>query len=359
MEIQQNIKFLIKLDITCIASAKAPGPDGLGSEFFKTFNNELSPLLAEVYNQCIVQGTLPSTMTNATIHLLFKKGDPKNLANWRPISLLNVDYKILAKIINERMKYGLPDLLNSDQKGFVPTRRLEDAVLKVQHLIRYCQSKNIPAYLMFLDQEKAFDRVSRDYLHRVLEKVNYPPLIRNAIHAMYARTTSNITINGQLSRTINLLSGVRQGCPLSPTLFALCIEALGNLIRSNPEFIGCDIPRAGQFKISKFADDTTFIISNQQDHDIARAAIITYERATAAKANVSKTEILPIGPDTHSESNPLITDISLLPFNTDVRFLGIKIGNNVNTEAIWHERILALEKNLFLWSQKYLTYEGS
>ena len=348
----------IKTAIQWIASGKAPGPDGLGSEFYKTFSNELSDHLAAVYNECIEKEMLPECMSNATIHLLFKKGDPQNLGNWRPISLLNVDYKILAKIINDRMKPSMPQIIHMDQKGFVPERSLEDAVQKTTHLIRYCHRENIPAYLMLLDQEKAFDKVSREYLHQVLEKANFPPLIRKAVKAMYASTTANININGSASRTVNLLSGVRQGCSLSPTLFALCIEPLANLIRNNQRFKGLQIPNVGSFKISKFADDTTFIIRGQQDHDIALEAIHTYELATAAKAKVSKTEILPIGPNIHATTNPLNTEIALLPHNSDVRFLGNKIGNNVDTDAIWNEKIDKLEKSLQLWSQKFLTYEG-
>ena len=348
----------VKKAISWIASGRAPGPDGLGSEFYKKFNDELSNQLASVYNECIEKEALPECMSNATIHLLFKKGDPQNLGNWRPISLLNVDYKILAKIINDRMKTCMPDLIHMDQKGFVQERNLHDAVQKTTHLIRYCQRTNLPAYLMLLDQEKAFDRVARDYLHKIIETTNFPPLIRKAIKAMYASTTANINVNGQLSRTVQLLSGVRQGCPLSPTLFALCIEPLGNLIRTNTLYKGIHIPNSGTYKISKFADDTTFIVKDQEDHDIALEAVRTYELASAAKANVSKTEILPIGPNTHTIDNPLNTNITQLPHNASVRFLGVKIGNNVDTEAIWNEKIDKLEKCLSLWSQKFLTYEG-
>lgn len=344
--------------ITWLASGKAPGPDGLGSEYYKTFKDELSPVLASVYNMCIETQSLPNSMTNATICLLHKKGELQSLGNWRPISLLNVDYKIFALIINNRIKRVLPGLLNPDQKGFVPSRRLEDAILKATHLLEYCKRNNIPAYLMLLDQEKAFDRVSRDYLHVVMNRFGFPDTIKNAIKALYANTTAQIAINGQLSRQINLQSGVRQGCPLSPTLFALCIEPLGNLIRNNDSFLGIRIPNAGIFKISKFADDTTFILANQNDHDIARDAVKIYELGTAAKANATKTEILPIGPDTHSTNNPLTTDIKILPYDTDVRFLGVKIGNNVDTEAIWNEKIIQLEKTLHMWSKKFLTYEG-
>ena len=136
--------------INDIANEKAPGPDGLGlkAEFYKTFSQDLGEILALVFNNCIDNGTLPNSISNATIKLLFKKGDRNEIGNWRPISLLNVDYKILAKIITERMKSCLPKILHPDQKGFVPSRRLEDAVIKTRCLIEYCQSHNNPSYMI-------------------------------------------------------------------------------------------------------------------------------------------------------------------------------------------------------------------
>lgn len=341
-----------------IASDKAPGPDGLGSEFYKTFATDLAPLLAEVYNACIEKGEIPEYMSEATIQLLFKKGDKQDIKNWRPITLLNVEYKIFTKIITERMKKCLPKILHPDQKGFVPTRRLEDAVIKASSLIDYCKIKNTPKYMILLDQEKAFDRVSREYLHAVIEKFNFPPKIKNAVKALYAVTTANISINGQLSTAVPLKSGVRQGCPLSPTLFALCIEPLGNLIRTNQNYTGISIPGVNSYNISKFADDTVFFVNDQRDHDIVRDYIRTYELGTAAKANVSKTEILPIGPNTHEVENPLQTDIKILDHRTDVRFLGVNIGNNVNLDAIWDDKIERLATSLKLWDLTNPSYEG-
>lgn len=94
-----------------------------------------------------------------------------------------------------------------------------------------------------------------------------------------------------------------QGCPLSPTLFAICIEQLSTLIRKNPDYFGINISRIGQCKFSKFPDDTIFFVNDQKDHDIALNCVKLYELGTAAKANVSKTELIPIGPDTHRTEN--------------------------------------------------------
>jgi hypothetical protein len=344
--------------IRSIGSGKSPGPDGLSSEFYKTFAHDLAEPLAKLYQKFIETGEIPSSISNAYIHLLYKKGDPQDIGNWRPISLLNVDYKILAKIISDRMRKCLPKIIHSDQKGFVPSRRLEDAVIKATTLIEYCHLQDKPKYMLLLDQEKAFDRVSREYMHQVLKEFNFPPLIVNAVLAMYSKTTANISINGQMSKTIDLKSGVRQGCPLSPTLFALCIEPLGNLIREDSDYTGINIPNVGQFKISKYADDTIFFIDCQKDLDIILRHLKAYENATAAKANVAKTEILPIGPNTHSVENPLSTNITILDYNTEVKFLGVLIGNKVNTERIWDDKINKLETCLKLWDLKNLSYNG-
>jgi hypothetical protein len=132
--------------------SKSPGPDGL-IELYSTFKEEFSKILTRPFNFCLENNKkFPQQMQEANTHLLFKTGDTDNLANWRPISLLDSDYKILSSTLNNRLKSHLKHMIHSDQKGFVPTRKLDDAVLKTTHLINYCKRENIPAYLLFLDQ---------------------------------------------------------------------------------------------------------------------------------------------------------------------------------------------------------------
>ena len=152
-------------------------------------------------------------MREATIILLHKKGDHDDLANWRPISPLNIDYKILSKLINNRIKPRLPKLVHRDQKGFITERKLEDAVLKTTHLINYCIRENIPAYLLCIDQEKAFDRVDHDYLYMIIEKFNFGLKVLMKINnwtliAAYAPSCAgNELITSFLSEATQLSSG--------------------------------------------------------------------------------------------------------------------------------------------------------
>lgn len=159
----------------------------------------------------------------------------------------------------------------------------------------------------------------------ILRKFNFPERLVNIIQAIYTTTFASFNINGKLTREIQLKSGVRQGCPLSPTLFALCIETLGNLIGQDPNYQGITVPNIVNYRLSKFADDTTLYIRNQNDLTLALNHINTYERGTAAKANVSKTELFPIGPNAHSTINLINPQnrngiITILPYDSQVRF---------------------------------------
>lgn len=307
-------------------------------------------------NRC--QQDIPISIKDAIICLLYKKGDITSLANWRPISLLNVDYKLLTKIINNRMKNSLKQILHPDQKGFVPARNLDDAVIKVRQLMYYCTQTNRPDYLLLLDQEKAFDRVARDFMHKVIEKFDFPPLIMNTIKSIYRTTLARISVNGHFTSSLALLSGVRQGCPLSPTLFAMCIETLGNLIKSKPDFSGIHVPGINTFKLSEFADDTTIFIHNQHDLDIALDIIEIYEQGSGAKANVSKTEIYPFGPNFHSTINPLSTTIQILPYESHIRFLGVQLTNTELPLSFWDSQIEKLNNSLQRWNRLILTFNG-
>lgn len=130
----------------------------------------------------------------------------------------------------------------------------------------------------------------------------------------------------------------------------MCIEPLANMVRAHKHYKGLIYPQIKEpLKISMFADDTFFIIKNQKDHDTALKLISIYEKGTGAKANVSKTEILPFGPNTHNTGNSLTTSIKILEYAQEVRLLGVNISNKSTSDLVWpatQQRLVTVLKNL-------------
>ena len=152
----------ILMAIKSLGKNKATGTDGLSAEFYQFFADSLADFYHIVLEACYELRDLPASTREALICLLFKKGDKRLPKNWRPISLLNTDYKILAKILAARFRTLLPYLLSPDQNGFVAGRQLEDAVMMCQMVIDYLAINHESAFMVMLDQEKAFDRVDPD-----------------------------------------------------------------------------------------------------------------------------------------------------------------------------------------------------
>lgn len=145
--------------ITALQSGKSPGPDGFTVEFYKRFAPLLSAVLSNMYNEALSLGQLPPTLTNATITLLLKKDkDPLLCSSFRPISLLNVDYKILAKILALRLQQVLPGIISLDQTGFMLGRQSFHNTRRLLNILNM-PSSSIPEVVVSLDAEKAFDRV--------------------------------------------------------------------------------------------------------------------------------------------------------------------------------------------------------
>ena len=181
---------------------KSPGDDGLTTEFYKAFNSQLSPILVEVYNNIWMAGNLVPTMKNGIIQLIFKKkGTPTELKFWRPISLLNVDYKILTKILAKRLKYSINYLINPYQTSGVKDRDILDNILNLKNIIEYIKDKDLSAALISLDNEKAFDRIEINYLLKVLQKYNFPDGFIKWIKIIYTDITSQVMVNGKLVST--------------------------------------------------------------------------------------------------------------------------------------------------------------
>ena len=169
---------------------RSPGLDGLTVEFYLHFWDVLAPILLRVAtdSHCFLRGSLPDSMKGSVIRLIFKKcGDRKCLKNWRPISLLNVDYKIFSKVITSRMLKVLSFIIHPDQTCSIPGRSIFSKVTLLRDTLDYIERTNETPILVSLDQEKAFD--NRCFLLDLLIAVGFGPdfcrWIATRLHAHY------------------------------------------------------------------------------------------------------------------------------------------------------------------------------
>lgn len=284
--------------ISKLKANKSPGPDGFPAEWYKKFRNELSPFLLKILNLALRHGKMPPSWKQATISVIPKGGkDPLNCGSFRPISVLNIDYKIFTTILAKRLEEILPKLINTDQTGFISQRQTHDNIRRTLHIMNHIKKHKIKAALVSLDAEKAFDSVSWSFLYKVLEKFGFNDNFIKTIAMLYKNPTAQIKINGNLSNTIELERGTRQGCGLSPLLFALYIEPLAQMLRQAGDVEGIAISR-DIHKVALYADDVLIYLSEPTKSLPALFKCLkTFGEYSGYKLNVSKTQIITLNYD--------------------------------------------------------------
>ena len=158
------------------------------------------------------------SIRRAIITLIFKKEDPEELKNWRPISLLTADYKIIAKVLANRLKNVMRSLIHPDQTCSVPGRSSERNATLLRDISDYVASKNTTCAFLAIDQEKAFDSVDWEFMHRVLDEMNFGPCLRGMVECLYTDIQSAILSNGHLANFFDVHRGVRQWFPPVPDI---------------------------------------------------------------------------------------------------------------------------------------------
>jgi exonuclease III len=338
-------------------SMKSPGMDGFPNEFYKQLWPMLKDYMMAAYEEALEEGEMCISQRRGVISLLPKEGkDLRFLKNWRPLTLLNNDYKFLAKLIANRCKVVLPHIISTNQNGFVPGRFIGANIIRTLDILETCNEDQIEGLLINIDIEKAFDSVSWDFMYKALKSFNFPDEFVNMIRCLYNNLEICTMNNGNSSRFEKVGRGMRQGCPLSPLLFVIVIELMNIYIMNNEKLQGI---RIGQMEhlISQFADDTSFFLKNEKGMlDRLFTALQNFGRMTGLKLNVSKTEILPIG------------NISTASIPTNYRKL---VKEKVKSLGIWILKSLKdtvkenynigkekLQNSLEFWNKKPLSLVG-
>lgn len=306
---------------------KAPGPDGFSLQYFKTFKDILKPNFLAAFCSFDSSTQAPSQMLEAHRAVIPKEGKDASLVkNYRPISLINVDVKIYAKILANRLLPLLPSLISLDQVGFIPGREGRDNTIKALNIHHWLNSCNRQGFFLSLYVEKAFDRVAWDCIDLVLTAIGIPNVMQSYIRALYSSPTVRVCANGHLLNAFQLHNGTGQGCPLSPINFVLTLEPLLNKIRLNPDIKGITIKK---HKLPAFADDLLLFLS---DPHISIPNLLKYlkhfQTFSNLKIKYSKSNALNITlpPKTVAQCQ------KNLPFNwaiNSITYLGIKIPKSL------------------------------
>jgi len=334
---------------------KTPGSDGLPMEFYLTFWDVLSADLVEVLNFSHSCGSLSTSQRRGFISLVPKKGDLRLRKNWRPITLLNVDYKIASRTISARLLRVLHLIVSPDQTGSVPGRFIGETVILLQNISDFATLRDIPTALISLDQEKAFDRVDWPFLFKTLQTMGFGPSFIQWVKTFYNGVV-NVQVNGFFTPFFSLSRGVRQGCPLSPLLYIISAEVLASNIRACPRIKGFPLPGSPPVSsaICQYADDTTLTVITE-DSILAIFDIYSlYEDASGAKLNQDKSKGLWLGPWANRTDQP----VPLLWSSHSIPCLGVSIAPNVHPTKNWDKRISSLSNVFDLWQQRCLSFQG-
>lgn len=273
-----------------LKNRKAAGPDGVSGELLKYGGLILKLRLLHLFNMCWKSHDVPNAWKAAHVISIFKKGKRNDCNNYRGISLIDTAYKVYAKVIQQRLQNISENLLIEEQNGFRKGRSCTDNTFIVKQIIEKHREFNVQTHMAFIDFEKAFDRVDRNVLWRILEKRGYPQQLIKAVQSLYSNTRVAVKSNLKVSEEIPTNQGVRQGCPLSPALFNIYIDDIMRRWRTLAAK-GFRISGDTFLNMILFADDLLIIQNTEDDlqQSVYKLGIVCEEynmRISVAKTKV-------------------------------------------------------------------------
>jgi endonuclease/exonuclease/phosphatase family metal-dependent hydrolase len=296
---------------------KAPGIDGICQEFYKTQWKTIKHDLLSILQQMHTHGKITPQQKRGIMVCLPKTPTPKYPEEYRVLTLLNTDIKIMARIIAKRLDPWFPQIIHPGQHCGVQGKSILDATATIRDAIAYAETMNKKVCILSLDFKAAFDNVAHTYLYEILRAHGLSTKIQEQIQSMYEEATASVQINGHISTPIPILSSIRQGCPLSMHLYALCLNPLLHMLDTKLSGIQTD-PTKQRTAIIAYADDVTLFITSQDELEAIQDALKCYQKASGAEINLKKSKAMAIGGwDTK-------IDIMGIQYKNKIKILGIE-----------------------------------
>lgn len=271
-----------------LKSEKSPGPDGITNEYIKLARTLLLTPITILWNKILEEETVPQLWRESEIILLYKKGNPADIGNYRPISLMPCLYKLFASCLLERISSSIDSHQPIEQAGFRTGFSTADHIQVVDQVIEKYLEFQRPLYLAFVDYKKAFDSISHDSIWEALHALNIQEKYISILKNIYTNCTSKIKLD-RIGATINIKRGVRQGDPLSPKLFIAVLQQ----ITSNSPWSKKGININGSYLSHlEFADDVILFSECPQQLSIMINELHQASSKIGLEMNLEKTKVM-------------------------------------------------------------------
>ncbi|GJS59060.1 RNA-directed DNA polymerase, eukaryota, partial [Tanacetum coccineum] len=295
---RQVLKEEIKRAVWDCGVDKSPGPDGFTFGFYRRYWDTIEKEVIEAVSYFFTEGTFPKGVNASFIALIPKMQDAKVVKDYRLICLIGSLYKIIAKILANRLVGVLGDLVNEVQSAFISNRQILDGPFILDELIHWCKSKKMQTMIFKVDFEKVYDSVRWDYLDDVLHKFGFGSKWRHWSQNCLQSSKGSILVNGSPTREFQFRKGLKQGDPLSPFLFLLIMESLHlsfqNVVNEGL-FKGVSVSSSLHLSHLFFADDVIFMgqWSESNIHTMI-LALDCFFKAFGLRLNLHKSKIMGI-----------------------------------------------------------------
>ena len=334
---------------------KAPGKDGIPPELIKIAVGPLADHLLDLFEQCWIEGKVPQDMKDSVIVTIYKnKGDRSDCNNHRGISLMSIVGKCFARVVLMRLQKIAERVYPESQCGFRPMRSTTDMIFSVRQLQEMCREQHQPLYMAFIDLTKAFDLVSRDGLFKLLPKIGCPPSLLSMIRSFHEGMQGIVQYDGSYSESFDILSGVKQGCVMAPTLFGIFFALmLKNAFGNATEGIHLHTRTDGKlFNLSRlnsqtktqekliremlYADDAAVVAHSQDELQALMDRFATACTAFGLTISIKKTEVM--GQNVESQPEVYIDNQKLVATD-NFTYLGSTISSTLGLDREIDRRI--------------------
>ncbi len=346
--------------------ASSPGSDGLTPHFYKHFWEQIKNLVLESLTSAFESSSL-SALQRQGIITLFHKGKqlPRDeLNNWRPITLTNTDYKLITKVLANRMQTVIKNIINENQVGYIKGRNISTIIRTIDDVIEFVGFNNDTGAIIALDYAKAFDSVNKKFLCKVFDLFGFGETFQQWVKTITNKTVSCVSHCGWKTAYFNVDSGIRQGCPFSPLAFILAVELLALKIRQSNRIAGIQLPSRDptteiSLKILQYADDTTLFMRDQNDVLNTLTLVNQYSKFSGLTLNKKKTEAMWLGRDKDSKRE--VAGLKWKLVNPTIKVLGVIFSNRICASAIndnWEGRIQKVKRLIKSWEKRDLSIIG-